>query len=148
MSSLTLEWLDLLLGHHELIFHIHGFHLEHCFFLRLHSETFSHLLESLFLLSKLRIRFVSLLLQDLYVSAQLHVLLLKCLQLASHVLEYPAFDVELGFEIGDLALVISFHCLLFFFELLLDSANLELGVGCCLSWCVLVVGFEFFESGG
>ena len=122
-----------MLGHHELIFHIHGFHLEHCLFLGLHGEALSHLLERFFLLSKLRVGLVGLLLQDLYVSAQLHVLLLKRLQLASHVLEYPAFDIELGFEIGDLALVVGFHCLLFFFELLLDSANLELCVGCRLS---------------
>ena len=122
-----------MLGHHELIFHIHGFHLEHCLFLCLHGETLSHFLERFFLLSKLRIRFVSLLLQHLYVSAQLHILLLKRLQLPGHVLEYPAFDIELGFKIGDLALVVGFHCLLFFFELLLDSANLELCVGCRLS---------------
>ena len=57
-SSLAFLRPAFLLGHHELVLHVHVFHFEHRLFLRLHSETLAHLLERFFLLLELSSRFV------------------------------------------------------------------------------------------
>ena len=106
--------------------------------MRLHSETLAHLLERFFLLLKLSSRFVHFRLKKLHISVQRHVLLLQLFELACHVLEHAAFDVKLRLEIGDRALVVCFHGLLFFFELLLDATDLKFCIGSSLCRRILI----------
>ena len=128
-----------LLSHGKLLLQLHVLDLEHRALLSFLGKCFAHRLELLLLLGKSVAGRFLLLLYLLELVLEHLVVLCKPFQLLSHLLKCSFFNVDLRLHVGDGTLKVGLQGLFLFFKLLLNTADLQLGVRCCLRCLILVI---------